>query len=245
MAFYQLWLDDLFPKARFADGLEIIEKLGHSRRLQVMRREWIDGEKSYGGNGGGDYGGKTQVVEVDDAETQEGTGQARDPIQVDGDRGQERSNDPGGRGPEEDLYSATPRAFRRGGAPTGNETNDQPDEDELDGLFVGTVNGGSAGTSQTRGGKESSDRGSIEEDDEDEDELDALFSSAIRNGPSRQPHPVNFGEKSGSGGPKGSRMDEDQEDDLDALLAEDVARAKSSSSMDHSSMASAAATAPA
>ncbi|KAI9798914.1 MAG: hypothetical protein M1825_004927 [Sarcosagium campestre] len=39
---YQLWLDDLFPKAKFEDGIAIIEKLGHSRRLQTMRREWID-----------------------------------------------------------------------------------------------------------------------------------------------------------------------------------------------------------
>jgi len=39
---YQLWLDDLFPKARFADGLAIIEKVGHKKRMQVMRREWID-----------------------------------------------------------------------------------------------------------------------------------------------------------------------------------------------------------
>lgn len=45
MNFYQLWLDDLFPRAKFADGLSIIEKLGHSRRLQTMRREWIDEEK--------------------------------------------------------------------------------------------------------------------------------------------------------------------------------------------------------
>ena len=43
--FYQLWLDDLFPRAKFADGLSIIEKLGHSKRLQTMRREWIDEEK--------------------------------------------------------------------------------------------------------------------------------------------------------------------------------------------------------
>ncbi|GAT25412.1 chromosome segregation in meiosis protein 3 [Aspergillus luchuensis] len=43
--FYQLWLDDLFPRAKFADGLAIIEKLGHSKRLQTMRREWIDEEK--------------------------------------------------------------------------------------------------------------------------------------------------------------------------------------------------------
>lgn len=39
---YQLWLDDLFPKAKFADGLAMIEKLGHSKRIQVMRREWIN-----------------------------------------------------------------------------------------------------------------------------------------------------------------------------------------------------------
>jgi replication fork protection complex subunit Csm3/Swi3 len=39
---YQLWLDDLYPRAKFADGLAIIEKLGHQKRLQTMRREWID-----------------------------------------------------------------------------------------------------------------------------------------------------------------------------------------------------------
>ncbi|RAK98037.1 Chromosome segregation in meiosis protein 3 [Aspergillus ibericus CBS 121593] len=43
--FYQLWLDDLYPRAKFADGLAMIEKLGHSKRLQTMRREWIEEEK--------------------------------------------------------------------------------------------------------------------------------------------------------------------------------------------------------
>jgi replication fork protection complex subunit Csm3/Swi3 len=43
--FYQLWLDDLFPRAKFADGLTMIERLGHSKRMQTMRREWIDEEK--------------------------------------------------------------------------------------------------------------------------------------------------------------------------------------------------------
>ncbi|KAF3387054.1 Chromosome segregation in meiosis protein 3 [Penicillium rolfsii] len=43
--FYQLWLDDLYPRAKFADGLSIIEKLGHTKRIQVMRREWIEEEK--------------------------------------------------------------------------------------------------------------------------------------------------------------------------------------------------------
>lgn len=39
---YQLWLDDLFPKAKFADGLTMIEKLGHKKRIQIMRKEWIN-----------------------------------------------------------------------------------------------------------------------------------------------------------------------------------------------------------
>lgn len=39
---YQLWLDELYPRAKFADGLAMIEKLGHTKRLQTMRREWIN-----------------------------------------------------------------------------------------------------------------------------------------------------------------------------------------------------------
>ena len=46
LALYQLWLDDLYPRAKFADGLAIIEKLGHSRRMQTMRREWINEGKN-------------------------------------------------------------------------------------------------------------------------------------------------------------------------------------------------------
>ena len=43
---YQLWLDDLYPRAKFADALAIIEKLGHTKRMQTMRREWINERKS-------------------------------------------------------------------------------------------------------------------------------------------------------------------------------------------------------
>ncbi len=39
---YQLWLDDLYPRAKFADGLAMIEKLGHSKRMKIMRQEWIN-----------------------------------------------------------------------------------------------------------------------------------------------------------------------------------------------------------
>ncbi|KAI9782588.1 MAG: chromosome segregation in meiosis- protein [Geoglossum umbratile] len=42
LSLYQLWLDDLFPKAKFADALTMVEKLGHSKKIQVMRKGWIE-----------------------------------------------------------------------------------------------------------------------------------------------------------------------------------------------------------
>ncbi|PNS17112.1 hypothetical protein CAC42_7166 [Sphaceloma murrayae] len=42
LSMYQLWLDDLYPRAKFADGLAMVEKLGHKKRIQMMRKEWID-----------------------------------------------------------------------------------------------------------------------------------------------------------------------------------------------------------
>ncbi|PVH86318.1 Swi3-domain-containing protein [Cadophora sp. DSE1049] len=42
LSFYQIWLDDLFPKARFLDALAMVEKMGHKKRIQMMRMEWIN-----------------------------------------------------------------------------------------------------------------------------------------------------------------------------------------------------------
>jgi len=42
---YQFWLDDLYPRAKFSDGLQIIEKLGHTKEMQTMRKQWIDEDK--------------------------------------------------------------------------------------------------------------------------------------------------------------------------------------------------------
>jgi replication fork protection complex subunit Csm3/Swi3 len=42
LSFYQYWLDDLYPKANFADGLSMVEKLGHKRQIRMMRQMWID-----------------------------------------------------------------------------------------------------------------------------------------------------------------------------------------------------------
>ncbi|OAR05650.1 hypothetical protein LLEC1_04908, partial [Akanthomyces lecanii] len=42
LSFYQLWLDDLYPKARFLDALAMVEKAGHKKRLMTARNEWLN-----------------------------------------------------------------------------------------------------------------------------------------------------------------------------------------------------------
>ncbi|UKZ60944.1 uncharacterized protein TrAtP1_002216 [Trichoderma atroviride] len=39
---YQLWLDDLYPKARFLDALAMVEKAGHKKALVAARDGWIN-----------------------------------------------------------------------------------------------------------------------------------------------------------------------------------------------------------
>ena len=98
---YQLWLDDLYPRAKFADGLALIEKLGHTKRMQTMRREWInegkprdaldylgEGAKTQAGERTSSISGQDQSSEVKSRE------RARTPVAVVEDV---------------DLYSATPK----------------------------------------------------------------------------------------------------------------------------------------
>jgi replication fork protection complex subunit Csm3/Swi3 len=42
LSFYQLWLDDLFPKARFLDALAMVEKVGHRKAVVTARMGWIE-----------------------------------------------------------------------------------------------------------------------------------------------------------------------------------------------------------
>ncbi|KAK6501088.1 chromosome segregation in meiosis- protein [Arthrobotrys musiformis] len=42
LKFYQIWADNLYPKAQFKDAIEMIEKMGGSRGMQRRREEWIE-----------------------------------------------------------------------------------------------------------------------------------------------------------------------------------------------------------
>lgn len=142
---YQLWLDSLYPKANFADGIAMIEKLGHKKRIQVMRKEWIDedrpkpaveeedadfvvgngGEKVEGGEVEGDV-----TMGDDNGEKFEGRNEANENGESQG-VGQLRSSSPLMLDDEE-LY-----AEMDGSIPAAKPAGAQePDEDELDALLA-------------------------------------------------------------------------------------------------------------
>ena len=136
---YQLWLDDLYPRAKFADGLAIIEKLGHKKRMQIMRKEWINESKP-----------KNTIEDALISDTKDAAGVS----------GTSNPNEAslaidGGRRPhtptpnltdDDDLYSATPRKpndlLQQG--PAGNdslfvsddESGNHPGDDDLDQLLA-------------------------------------------------------------------------------------------------------------
>ncbi|KAL8714999.1 MAG: hypothetical protein Q9220_000956 [cf. Caloplaca sp. 1 TL-2023] len=140
---YQLWLDDLYPRAKFADGLTMIEKLGHKKRIQIMRREWIDEGKPRQRHG----------VENTSHGAQGTTEKSKEP-------GQEKSVTDQGHPldvssmnlrsiPVDDAAGSMtqgeqPTRLRRGSQDTGEDSlflsqngdNDQPSEDEMDALLA-------------------------------------------------------------------------------------------------------------
>ncbi|KAF2473141.1 Swi3-domain-containing protein [Lindgomyces ingoldianus] len=120
---YQLWLDDLYPRAKFADGLAMIEKLGHTKRIQFMRKEWID------------EGKPKHTTEID---SDENVVSAPDKSNV---PGTDRMDDiPSGNTAEHTVHS--PRETEQGKAsnqprgPNDILDGDGPGEDELDALLA-------------------------------------------------------------------------------------------------------------
>lgn len=143
---YQLWLDDLFPKAKFADGLTIIEKLGHKKRMKVMRQGWINEEKPKPDNPDSDT--DDEFAPMDSAiDRGDGGEQAksldsntRDNL----DNGEMRSTSPRpamerdleGESDVDSLYDAPPSKPRGREDGDVEMQDDLPEEDELDALLA-------------------------------------------------------------------------------------------------------------
>lgn len=149
---YQLWLDDLFPRAKFRDALDIVEKVGHSKRMQVMRKAWLDGTKPHR---------RDATPDVDDDFVMSGALPGNEA------EGQTRTNAEDG--DDEILGTSEKRQSIADLGQSRSRFDDAPDDDELDALLA--ENGSAVSSASTEPPKK---RGPFEEDS-DEDELDALL----------------------------------------------------------------------
>lgn len=184
LSFYQEWLDDLFPKAKFLDALAMVEKAGHNKMMQKMRVEWINEGKPK------DKIAMTTIQDEEEDQQQQSKelGETRQsgrvtPIfekaPVNGDRLRTpETDDLFG----DDIYNATPIGAGSSGGLT--DKIDEPDEDELDALMAETEGEGSGRSAPTK------PKTSIFGDDKpraaerprrtepEEDDLDALLAEA-------------------------------------------------------------------
>jgi replication fork protection complex subunit Csm3/Swi3 len=189
---YQLWLDDLYPKAKFKDGLTMVEKLGHTKRMQVSRRAWIDESKSLRRREDEDV-----EMRLGDVAGQEGGDNDEIfPVPTRSKNallGQEQSRG-GADAPDEDELDALLGETPAAAAPTNTAGNgpaksqgpfqddDEPDEDELDALLNEEPQPAIQPKQPT-----TQQKGPFEDDKDDEDELDALLAeepqqSQVNNG---------------------------------------------------------------
>ncbi|KIW95475.1 uncharacterized protein Z519_04060 [Cladophialophora bantiana CBS 173.52] len=211
--YYQLWLDNLYPRAKFADGLQLIEKVGHSRRLQVMRKEWIDeGKPGYiRDREAKKTGEKEREANKETADLYAGDRPVENGVD------QEAPN--AGDGAEDDsLFVPDLRTE----ATNGNDDGLLPDDDDLDALLA---------EQETRITMRpaSALKATMNDDSEGDDDLDALLAEQEM----KRAHPLPSTSKSAPASapkPKPSLFggddndDDDEMDDLDALLAEQEAR---------------------
>lgn len=137
-------MDDLYPKAKFKDGLTMVEKLGHTKRMQVSRRAWIDEPKSYRRREDedvemrlGDLAGQAQTEDGAIfpllSETRE-----HDPGQQHTDRADAPDEDELDALLEEESGAAVPPKAADNAPPKPQgpfQDDDEPDDDELDALL--------------------------------------------------------------------------------------------------------------
>ncbi|KAF6810805.1 chromosome segregation in meiosis protein 3 (eplication Fork Protection Component Swi3) [Colletotrichum sojae] len=135
LSFYQLWLDDLFPKAKFVDALSMVEKAGHKRQVTLKRMEWIEEAKPKPWKADQVYEeaidppvseiDQTAPLQLISKDTTEGT------------RGQLPQTPDGDVPVEKEIYEANIAGTRRDQVPeTSKQTSEQPEDDDLDALMA-------------------------------------------------------------------------------------------------------------
>lgn len=178
---YQLWLDELYPRAKFADGLAMIEKLGHTNRMQTMRKAWMEESKPRRRDeqeGGPEETPATKVTHEQRA--------GEDPTLMSGAFNSEGpKTPPPAQDMDDDLYGATPQAAKRtsakGEAHSGeglfvSDDEDgagEPDGDELDALLAEDCLEQPGGIAQADKPTVTDQAGASQKDDFD-DEMEAM-----------------------------------------------------------------------
>ncbi|CAN8099984.1 unnamed protein product [Discula destructiva] len=229
LSFYQDWLDDLFPKAKFIDALGMVEKAGHNKQLQRQRVDWINEgrPKTSVVDGGGDADADADATEQPAGESAPKQATRIAPI---------FDKPAGGRpgtpdlddifGDEEDIYNATPVAGGKSGA-APMATGDEPDEDELDALMAMDEPSGPSNSTVAPSGAVKSLFGDgkpkplprAQPQPDEFDELDALMAEA-ENEPPRQKTNQTSAKTTTEQPVKVRHAVDGDEDDLDALMAE-------------------------
>ncbi|RMZ80801.1 hypothetical protein DV737_g2820, partial [Chaetothyriales sp. CBS 132003] len=213
--YYQIWLDGLYPRAKFADGLQLIEKAGHSKRMNVVRKTWIDE-------------GKPGYRAFEDASADQ-IASSSQPYDV-------NRNDLEDQGPLDELFFQDPVSNHApdGGAPS--------EDDDLDALLAENASHSSDPTERTErtepaGLREIDDLDALmaeqesrnipasglkqNQGEDEDDDLDALLAEQQ----SRKAE-IQVSERAQQRTTIFDNEDEDEEDDLDALWAEQAALEK-------------------
>ncbi|KAM3428536.1 hypothetical protein MY4824_008752 [Beauveria thailandica] len=209
LSFYQLWLDDLYPKARFLDALAMVEKAGHKKRLMTARNEWLNEGRPQSAD-------HALAADDDDPFPLE---DAPDPATavslperpsagrlIQGRAGLGPSTPPRDQHPDDfseddDLYNVTPRAGPRPGLTALQP--DAPDDDDLDALMAEAQDHDRGRPPAQRAPENGAD---------DDDDLDDLMAEAR----AQDARPV----KSIFGNPSASKPAESGWDDDEAALRE-------------------------
>lgn len=194
---YQLWLDDLYPRAKFKDGLAMVEKVGHSKRMQVTRRTWLDATKPH---------------------QRDASPERISDVQMSGALPTGSRDDQAGAGGHEGdyaMFSGPTAQERTETSGRDDQSQEVPEDDELDALLA---DNDSSPRSAARMENQLKSRGPFDEDEDDDfDDLDALLSEqpAVQSGRSN-PSPRNDANKPASNGPF---AEEDFADEEEAMAS--------------------------
>ncbi|KAG6355488.1 hypothetical protein INS49_003450 [Diaporthe citri] len=195
MSFYQEWLDDLFPKAKFLDALAMVEKAGHNKMMQKMRVDWIN-EGRPKSNVTADGGDDDETAGEQQQEFEAAAPRQADRIAPIFERTASgaRPGTPPVEDPfEDDIYGATPMGAKKNNMAA--QAGGEPDQDELDALMAemeqepsvpARPTGGAAKSIFGDGKPKAAEKPKPTEPDDDD--LDALMAEAeAEQGPTRPP----------------------------------------------------------